>query len=128
MTMEAQHRWHRQAGVRTPRPSAGRFVLLFAISLAFMWQSFVTQTHVHFDPGAHHAPAGHVSKAGRPRHTSPETCPICRVIAESGHHLLPASVVIQVPDAIALWLLYTLPFALTLCLRSHAWQSRAPPA
>jgi hypothetical protein len=128
MTMEGQHRWHRQAGVRTPRPSAGRIALLLAILLAFTWQSFVTQTHVHVDPIAHHTQVAHPSKGGRSTSSSPETCPICRVIAESGHHLLPTSVVIQVPDVMAVWLLDTLPLVLTICLRSHAWQSRAPPA
>ena len=136
-----------QAGVRTIRASTGLraiqrlpkrdvrpgwVAVLLAALLAFSWQSFVTQTHEHFDRGTHSTVAGAKTvapqlKTGRLPTNPSDTCPICREIAQAGHYLLPTSVAFNTPESIAHWPPVTPSLTLVLSLRSHAWQSRAPP-
>ena len=143
MTMEEQYCSYGQAGVRPLRTNPGQhalpqgprresrslgFALLVAILLAFTWQSFVTQTHVHFDLSAPPAQSAHLPKGGRLAANASDNCPICLMIAGSGHHLLPTSVAVQVRDAMAFWLITILPPVRPFYLRFHTWHSRAPPA
>ena len=148
MTVRGQHYASgSQAGVRIIRANTGSraikrlpkrevrpgwVAVLLAVLLAFSWQSFVTQTHEHFDSGNHSTVAGAKTdapqlKTGRLPTNPADTCPICREIAQAGHYLLPAPVAFHTPETITHWLTVTPSLVLVLCLRSHAWQSRAPP-
>jgi Na+/H+-translocating membrane pyrophosphatase len=109
------------------------FAVVLASLLAFSWQSFVTQTHVHFDPGASSTAAagkaggGAHEKAGRSSSDIPANCPICQEIAHAGHYFLPTPVAFLGPYSVAVWIVVTPSLALTLRQRSHTWNSRAPP-
>ena len=148
MTVRGQHYASgSQAGVRIIRANTGSraiqrlpkrdvrpgwIAILLAALLAFSWQSFVTQTHEHFGSGTYSAVAGAKTatpqmKGGRSPTNPPDTCPICREIAQAGHYLLPTSVAFHTPETITHWLTVTPSLVLALCLRSHAWLSRAPP-
>jgi hypothetical protein len=133
---------HRLAAVRNqlftggdrPKPAVrgGWVAVLLAALLAFTWQSFLTQTHEHFASrdvpaaaSATTAPA-HL-QSGRAPANPADTCPICREIAQAGHYLLPPALALCAPPATGFWLSASPTLALTLSLRSHAWQSRAPP-
>jgi hypothetical protein len=112
---------------------ARRFAIVFAMLLAILWQSFVTQTHVHANPGAY-APAISDSaggptrlKAGEAPSDLPATCPICQEVAHAGSYLSPAALALQPPVPVDRWRTVTLALSPTLRQRSHAWQSRAPP-
>ena len=111
---------------------AGWVAVLLATLLAFSWQSFVTQTHEHFGSNTYSADGvtkttvAHV-KTGRSPTNPSETCPICRAIAQAGHYLLPVSVAFHTSETIAHWLAVATLLVLSLSMRSHAWQSRAPP-
>lgn len=116
------------AAVRAPR-----FAIILAMLLALLWQSFVTQTHIHADPiGYATAIADSTGaqaqlKAGQAPSDLPATCPICQEIAHAGSYLSPTAVAFQPPVAIHVWRAVAPVRALTLRQRSHAWQSRAPP-
>lgn len=110
-----------------------QLAILLAALLAFTWQSFVTQTHVHPAP---HAPVSAI--AGQPVAVSthaaepgssdqPASCPICQEIAHSGAYLLPAPFSIHIPGPVTLWLSLAVLMALAVRQTSHRWQSRAPP-
>ena len=112
---------------------ARRFAIVFAMLLAILWQSFVTQTHIHTDPGGYataitdSASAPTHLKAGQAPSDLPATCPICQEIAHAGSYLSPTAVAFQPPVPVNLWRTVTPTLAPTLRQRSHAWQSRAPP-
>jgi hypothetical protein len=112
---------------------ARRFAFAFAMLLAILWQSFVTQTHIHANPGAYataisdSAGASTRLKAGEAPSDSPATCPICQEVAQAGSYLAPAAVALQPPVPVDLWRTATLSLAPSLRQRSHDWQSRAPP-
>ncbi|MEZ0242528.1 MAG: DUF2946 family protein [Sphingomonas sp.] len=104
--------------------------LLFAVS----WQSFLTQTHHHFDSGrVASTAAANVADADPQRSGQqspsdlPSNCAICREIAQSGHFLLPAPVAIAAPEPVTFWVAGVTPPALAPAQHSHAWRSRAPP-
>ena len=112
---------------------ARRFAIVFAMLLAVLWQSFVTQTHVHATPGAYTAAISDSAgaptrlKAGETPSDQPAICPICQEVAHAGSYLSPTAVALQPPVPVDLWRTATPAFSPTLRQRSHAWQSRAPP-
>ncbi len=108
--------------------------ILIAVLGAFLWQSFVTQTHQHFDRSdvsvstssqvvdARSAPSNRDTPADLP-----SNCPICRVIADAGHATLSDRVAIDTPVPATLWLAAVTATAHSVSQTSHSWQSRAPP-
>jgi len=119
--------WMRQA------PGFRSALALLLVLAAFLGQSIVTQSHVHFaDESVQVAAAAtsHGQSATTSKHRrgeSPADCPLCRELALSGHYLMPAPVVL--PELLALTVgLFLLPvMALAWRGRSHSWRSRAPP-
>jgi hypothetical protein len=121
-------------------PRSNRFVaLILALLFAVSWQSFVTQTHNHYDLGfvsagtaaqadELYAPKTDTARSGKHTPTQlPDDCPLCREVAHAGAVLLPPSIEIAAPALIASWVAVAALIALALAGRSHAWQSRAPP-
>ena len=112
---------------------ARRFAIVCSMLLAILWQSFVTQTHIHAEPGMYAVAiadsAGKPAqlKAGQAPSDLPATCPICQEIAHAGSYLSPTIVAFQPPIPVGLWRYVAPSLAATLHQRSHAWQSRAPP-
>lgn len=104
-----------------------------AALLAFLWQSFVTQTHVHFAVQREATIAGSGAKApclptmGQSSGDLAADCVLCQEIAHAGHYLLPAPIAFQAPEPVAAWLLAVPLRVLGFNRRSHAWHSRAPP-
>lgn len=118
------------------RMRSGWHALLLALLVAFSWQSFVTQTHLHYEPGiaaaASAAPAAADQAVPQPPAKKspfelPSSCPVCREIAHAGPILPPAPLELAAPVPAAVWLALTLLLGVALVQRSHAWQSRAPP-
>lgn len=107
--------------------------ILLATLLAFSWQSFVTQTHVHFDTDAHMAAfSGQASSAarsdkGKGSSDTPANCPICEEIAHDGLYLLPTLAVLEAPEPAPVWQAVATPIVRAVRKPSHAWRSRAPP-
>lgn len=120
-------------------PSSGRglggawVALLLATLLAFCWQSFVVETHNHFNrtPLSTTSVAARTvaaSSSGRNMPSdSPANCPICRAIAQSAAYLPPAPIIVPEPQAQLVWLVVALSFGLTIVRRPLGWRSRAPP-
>lgn len=112
-------------------PQGRRWALLWALLIALTWQSFVTQTHVHPDRIRSAQTQSIASNGGNGDRPSPadstDSCPICREAASAGHVLLPAPVALVAPLAAAFFVIAATAIRLSLTLRSHVWQSRAPP-
>ncbi|MES2042625.1 MAG: hypothetical protein V4475_02050 [Pseudomonadota bacterium] len=105
--------------------------IALATLLAFLCQSFVTQTHWDPDPVARSvalAASGSTSatlKAGQP--APAPICPICREIAQAGFYLPPVQAALLASEPGAIWRVTLPPRALAPNQSSHAWRSRAPP-
>ena len=123
------------AGAQAPNAPARmrRFAMVLAMLLAIIWQSFVTQTHIHADPGTYAiAIAGNANtpaqlKTGQAPSDLPATCPICQEIAHAGSYLSSTAFAFQPPVPIFVWRTVAPSGARALQQRSHAWRSRAPP-
>jgi hypothetical protein len=111
----------------TVRPTPRRWTLTLLALMAFLFQGYLVQTHIHVAgetagfaqgaPGHRHAPLG----------DDRSTCPICQQIAGHGQFLTPAQIVHVAPSATVPTVPHaerSLPFILAL---SHGWQGRAPP-
>lgn len=116
-----------------PRRS-GWSAILAILLIALSWQSVVTQTHRHF-----HAPTGTVlavaqdasSMQGKGQQTPfdpASDCSVCRQLAHAGAALLPDPVAIEAPVFAEFQPTETPRLDPASVQRSHAWQSRAPPA
>lgn len=107
--------------------------VLFAVLLAFSWQSFVTQTHAHFATGAQivtdsgQASSTARTDTGKRSSDAPADCPICQEIGHDGFYLLPTLAVLEAPQPAPLWQAVTISFVRAALKPSHIWRSRAPP-
>ncbi len=130
--MTASHPGARAARSRTrvsrvQRMRAGWRTMLLAALLAFSWQSFLIQTHRHYDRASvSSASASRQSNRQLPADT-PANCPICSEIAHAGPVMLPTPIEIIAPAPATFHAADTRPLGLSLVQRSHAWRSRAPP-
>jgi hypothetical protein len=122
----------RAGGVRADL-KARCVAILVAVLLAFSWQSFVAQTHVHFASGADASAASAgpgvtaETSAKPPSSDEPADCPICDEMAHAGHIYLPASLSFQLPQLGGVWIALAAARMLAPSQSSHAWNSRAPP-
>ena len=125
----------------TRAPSFARWTVTLFVFLAFAFQSYVTQTHIHVphesavnifapiekSPAASKAEPGKQNPDKYPPNDDPANCPICQEMLHSGQFvmpdfaalLLPTQAVSIVPVAVAL------PAIVETV--SHGWQGRAPP-
>jgi hypothetical protein len=114
-----------------PLPACGRVWLSLALLLALLWQALVIQAHVHVAPtvtASANAQAAAVTGPTPKNGDDPATCPICREMAHVGHYLAATPPFIRRSLArSSLWRSVPLRRWLTR-KRSHAWQSRGPPA
>ena len=111
----------------------GRWATIaLAAMLAFLCQSFVTQTHLHPDSAARAvalagpATAPAALKAGQPVPDVPD-CPICREISHGSTYLPSVPVAFQAATPDTIWRVALPTRTLAPSQYSHAWRSRAPP-
>ncbi len=112
--------------------AAARVAVLLAVAFAFVWQAFVTQSHVHFDwkpaPVTRAAKADLLTYAGWPViEKAQPSCAICQDAAASDHHLPGSPATIEATPA----RIYTLYLVAAQIARvghiAPGWNSRAPP-
>jgi hypothetical protein len=127
---------------RLGRSSLWQRVLLAFTLVAFGWQSYVTQTHIHFErsfAAGWTEFSGHGSKAFSakadgskhdkyPANEDPANCPICQEILYAGQYVAPTALWVLPPTSAVSTTTVAdadLPFVSTI---SHDWRGRAPPA
>lgn len=114
------------------RPPLLLIALLMLVMTSFVGRSFVTETHLELPASpaslAAHDQGGPMLMREKRAPANPTDCPICREMAMSGHFLPASPVELTLPTGSAAIVALTLVLQSTGVLRSHAWQSRAPPA
>lgn len=120
----------------TAATKAGRFdrttvwrLIAALVLVAFCFQSYVVQTHIHEPHASVTAVAGHHFSHGKaPAGNSPLDCPFCQAVAHGGSFFMPdASVLFLLPQWLRITILYAAPPSEGIA-RNHNWQSRAPPS
>jgi hypothetical protein len=112
--------------------STSRFALFFCLLVALAWQSCLTQTHIHPASSARVlsslAPVRADTGGGSNSPDTPATCPICQDAALSGNYVAADAVSLAAPAVAIAWYYLAAPRPVRRDLKSHAWNSRAPPA
>jgi hypothetical protein len=113
------------------------------VATAFLFQSFVAQTHIHIpsaastatiaDTDSDSAPAkakpdqrlparGHL-----PANDDPAKCPLCQAVGHAGQFVWPAAAVFLLPQIAAAIIPVAIALGRATGPASHSWQGRAPP-
>jgi Protein of unknown function (DUF2946) len=123
-------------------PNLARWAIAFFVFVAFAFQSYVEQTHIHFPGEAAvdiFAPAGNgqasagIAAAGKhsqnktPSKDDPAHCPICQEILYAGHYVTPAYVPLLLPSEPVSFIPVSVAVSVFTSVASHSWHGRAPP-
>lgn len=107
--------------------------LAWAVLVAFALQSYVTQTHVHWETIAPVASSsagssGSSIESSRPGDSEDLVCPLCQAVAAAGAFVGAAPIAFSLPAARAEAAVPP-PIIVGLAIRAagFSWQSRAPP-
>ena len=112
-------------------PAKGwRFAVVLLATITFALQSYVTQTHIHFEfaeakgiaAAVPHAPPGK-----HPFKETPANCPICQEIAMAGHYVTPGAAVLALPSQSVSIVPLEIGVRFIVEAVSHDWHGRAPP-
>lgn len=110
---------------------SGFRAIIWIVLLAFMLQSFITQTHIHVAFGDQMALAATVTNApahkNAPAENGSAECPFCQAIVHAGAFYAPSAPSLVLPISRAKT---AVPFFIVETIgrvSSHLWHSRAPP-
>ncbi len=113
--------------------SPARFLLVGFVLLAFVLQSYATQTHIHFEsaPAAITktlaAPSGHAGKPALPDENNPDNCPLCQMFY-GGQYVAPTALIYFLP-MVAVSVIEAVAGVMPhYDAASHSWRGRAPPS
>jgi hypothetical protein len=130
---------------RLTKLTAWRPFALYIVVAAFIFQSCVTQTHIHLllapgisdntdGPGAPQSPgkvAGDLGKQQKQDHypadDGPSNCPICQQIALVGHVLTAGAISLIPPSEFETDVAIRCDVLVLTSGVSHTWRSRGPP-
>ena len=130
------------ARLRSARGTFHHSFILLATLVAFLFQSYVVQTHIHFaasaDPetfvadGANLKTNADSAVAGqhnsKPPIDDPAHCPICQEFLHAGQYLTPAPVLALLITAVFVPITIERAVPVTANPVSHGWRGRAPPS
>ena len=114
---------------RTSQPP--RLAIVLFMLLAFFFQSYATQTHIHFEPDgitlAKVNIVSHPARKGAPSEDNPDNCPLCQLLY-GGQYIAPTQLIFFLP-------MVAVSVIEAACRRSchahdaasHNWLGRAPP-
>jgi len=113
------------------RPSARRLLLVAMMLLAFLFQGYATQTHIHKQDGHSGAVTLNTGKADHakyPANNDPLNCPLCQQINHAGQYTVPAWLMpFLILDTVSVIEIATLPMPHFDAV-SHSWRGRGPPS
>ncbi len=104
------------------------------ILVAFTFQGFVAQTHIHRLGGISTASSSLQIETKRtvppdkfPANQDPSNCPICQELLHSGSFITPSAVAALLPSLAVSIVAIVLDSAIAPPATSHSWRGRAPP-
>lgn len=115
---------------KAQRASVGRLAITLFALLAFTFQSFVAQVHIHAAPSTASSAlsTGKVSQPGKlPANDDPSNCPICQIILHAGQFVTPSAITFALPSFALFFVATAVRQSPSAEAGSHSWQSRAPP-
>jgi hypothetical protein len=112
--------------------------------IAFAFQNYVAQTHVHLTPASTFGTSKFAAALSAPEKSSrtvernapnekapasddPARCPLCQAVGHAGQFVWPSAAAFILPQLSAAIVPVTSAVVRTADSDSHNWQSRAPP-
>jgi hypothetical protein len=96
--------------------------------LAFGFQSYIAQTHIHDVSATTPAAIHHLGHSKLPVQNSPLDCSFCQMMTQADSFLIPdALLVLATPEGMTMAAPHY-RLAKTSAGAKHDWQSRAPPS
>jgi len=105
-----------------PHALVAAFVLI-----AFGLSSYITQTHIHFHPGAVNGGILDGEHQKHPSDDDSKNCPFCQAMVSSGVFLTSAPLLLILPFKWTAAPPLPMPWARSIQTEFRAWRSRAPP-
>ena len=115
-----------KAATRKRRVTGWRLIATLVL-LAFTFQSYVAQTHIHDAAPASAALIKNLGHNKSPVDNSPLDCPFCQAVAHAGTFFMPVAPLLFLS---AQWIEMAAPhlaLSASTGAAAHSWQSRAPP-
>lgn len=115
---------------KAQRANVGRLAITLFALLAFTFQSFIAQIHVHTAPWAASSmlDAGKAAQPGKlPASDDQSNCPICQAVLHGGQFITPSAVTFALPSFVVFFVATGAQKVPVIQAGSHNWQSRAPP-
>ena len=116
------------------RPHTGlRLAITLLALIAFAFQSYLVQTHIHGLPQSVAAASSNqqVAQASQndkvPAKPDQTNCPLCQDSLRAGNYLLPPAIAALPPTLVVTAILIAIIPSLAAKSVSHTWQSRGPP-
>jgi hypothetical protein len=134
--ISVRQRKQARATARQSLPRTMRLALTVVALLAFTFQSYVTQTHIHVAgrTGIETSMLGGDAKSSAthktdkfPANQDPSNCPICQEILHSGSFVTPSAIAALPPALAVSVVVVRLEAAIAHQPVSHSWRGRAPP-
>jgi hypothetical protein len=129
---QSQRAVQQRRGSRTATAGASllRLWLASLVLIAFSFQSYVTQTHIHLvaqtsDPAK--ADSGKAQRDRYPANQDPSNCPICQEVLHSGSFITPSAIAVLLPSLAVSVLAIVIDTTIVSQPVSHSWRGRAPP-
>lgn len=117
----------RIASLRTKASPARLWLTLFAL-LAFTFQAYLTQSHVHAAPIAAGKQVPGKAPAKMPAGDDQANCPVCQAALHGGHYLAPGASGFVPLVLMAYGAFVATHVASAVPSVSHDWTSRGPPS
>lgn len=114
------------AAKKQERVTGWRLIAALVV-LAFSFQSYVAQTHIHDAAPIGNLLAKDVPPNKSPLGNTPVECPFCQAIAHSGNFFIPVAPLLFLSEQ---WIEMAVPYLAAGANADtvrHSWQSRAPP-
>ena len=120
------------------RRDARHFLVLGVMLLAFLAQSYVTQTHIHAGPGIYQQAVAKADSTAAsalkqqqhdnlPGNDDPSSCPFCQELIHSGAYIAPAAIPLFLTSVLVLRIEPVLNLQAHYDSISHNWRGRGPP-
>jgi hypothetical protein len=119
------------------RRNAGHLLVLWLMMLAFLAQSYVTQTHIHTSQDIFQQAAAKTDVAAaqvtrgqhdnQPANDDPANCPFCQELIHSGAYIAPAAIPLFLTSILVLRIEPVLKLQAHYDSVSHNWRGRGPP-
>ena len=105
-----------------------RTVVLLTTLVAFAFQAYVTQTHIHHQTDGFTTSASESGQKQKvPAKDDESSCLLCQAVAHAGQFISPSAIAFGVPALLLIFVAVQAHDIASVTQPSHSWYGRGPP-